>query len=82
MMSESLIAPFHVISAVGFAYHIESLIAPFVFKLAKLSVMQLAFFLLMFFPSGKSQYLDFYEPPVIKRFGGKGSPPIIDIVSI
>jgi hypothetical protein len=32
----------------------------------------------MFFPSGKSQYL----APVIKWFGGKGSPPIIDIVSI
>jgi hypothetical protein len=43
--------------------------------------MQLAFFLLMFFPSGKNQYLDFYEPPVIKWFGGKGSPPIIDIGS-
>lgn len=38
------------------------ILSVFVFQLAKLSVMQLAFFLLMFFPSGKSQYLDFYEP--------------------
>jgi hypothetical protein len=65
-------------------YQLQALpiiLSVFVFQLAKLSVMQLAFFLLMFFPSGKNQYLDFYEPPVIKWFGGKGSPPIIDIGS-
>lgn len=53
-------------------YQLQALpiiLSVFVLQLAKLSVMQLAFFLLMFFPSGKSQYFLYnrisYEPPVI-----------------